>query len=629
MISNMKYKMPFTPPHEATRAPSKVGGGGVLQTALVAGLAVCTAISGHADEHDEWVSLFDGETLDGWRASENPDSFWVEDGKIIVDGPRAHLFYEGEVGGADFTDFEMRMDVKTFPEANSGVFFHTRYQDSGWPAHGHEVQINATHSDRIKTGSIYAVDNILDDAPHVDREWFHLHFIVMGNRVLVKVDGELVNDYTEPEGTEGPRHLSSGTVALQAHDPNSVIHFRNIELRELEKPEPLQALYVTGGGWHDYENQEEIVTEGLGYRVRLDWTVEHEAGTSSDHWPERFERDDWVDGFDLVVYNFCITETPGAGHVEGIVDQHVEFGVPAVFLHCAIHSFRADTTKWFEFGGVRSHRHEAHRPFDVEVIEGDHPVMIGFPEDGWRTPRGELYEIAEVYDTATPLAQAYGQDTERNHTVIWTNEYEGVRVFGTTIGHHNETMEHDVFLDFVSRGLLWSVGEINRDGSPGMGYTGPGAPPFEVDPELSNVIEPSDSITAVPTDNTPDNEGVENAIDGRADTKYLNFDGLSAGFEVATERSSIVQAIRLTSANDAPERDPAGYVIEGSNNGTEWAEIARGSIDPFPGRHAVWADGFANEDAYTYYRVTFPDTRGGVDLMQIAQVELMGRLAGD
>ncbi|MEX2380855.1 MAG: family 16 glycoside hydrolase, partial [Opitutales bacterium] len=454
---------------------------GSLVMALVATMAVHLSpqleAASHGDGHDHdddgWVSLFDGETLDGWRASENPDTFHVEDGKIIVDGPRAHLFYEGEVGNADFEDFEIRMDVMTFPQANSGVFFHTEYQETGWPSVGYEVQVNATHGDRIKTGSIYGVQNIMDEAPHEDEEWFNLHFSVRGNRVVVKVDGEVVNDFTEtPDDVSGTRRLSSGTVALQGHDPNSVIHFRNIELRELDGAEAVKALYVTGGGWHDYEAQEGIITEGLGSRVNIDWTIENEAGNRSNHWPERFEQDNWAEGYDVVVYNFCITGTPGADHVDGVVDMHADLGVPAVFLHCAIHSFRADTTKWFEFGGVRSHRHEGHRPFHVEVIEADHPIMIGFPEDGWQTPQGELYEIAEVYENTTPLAQAYGQDTERDHIVIWTNEYEGVRVFGTTIGHHNETMEHEVYLDFVSRGLLWAAGKLNDDGEPEAGYAG-------------------------------------------------------------------------------------------------------------------------------------------------------------
>ncbi len=617
--------------NKTTRTPFRIlTGSSFFRFALISALAGLMAVTLNADDNDGWVSLFDGETLDGWRASENPDSFSVEDGIIIVDGPRAHLFYEGEVGGANFTDFEMRMDIKTFYRANSGVFFHTQYQETGWPRHGHEVQVNATHGDRIKTGSIYAVANILDDAPHVDEEWFHLHFKVIGNRIIVNVDGEQVMDFTEPEGVTGPRRFSSGTVALQAHDPDSVIHYRNIELREVTRPEPIRALYVTGGGWHDYAAQEAIVTEGLGYRTRIDWTIEHDAGTNSDHWPERFNQENWMEGFDVVVYNFCITGTPGPGPIEDIVEMHVDLGVPAVFLHCAIHSFRTQTTRWFEFGGVRSHRHEAHRPFFVEPLEPEHPIMKGFPEDGWQTPRGELYEIAEVYANATPLAHAYGQDTDRYHTVIWTNEYEGVRVFGTTIGHHNETMEHRVFQDFVARGLLWSVDKLYDNGNPALGYEGPGVPPFEPDPRSNVVTDPSDEIIAIPHENSPGNEGVANAIDGDTNTKYLHFDGGSepTGFQVTLSRPAVVEAIRLTSANDAPERDPSAYRIHGSNDGENWHEIAGGSVDAFPGRHATWAAGFENDRAFRHYQVIFPSVRGGGS-MQIALVELLGTAAED
>ncbi len=202
----------------------------VLASILAIGLAV-SAIAAE-DEGADWVSIFNGENLDGWRASENPQSFKVEDGIIVAHGPRAHLFYEGSVADADFEDFEFKCKVYTYPEANSGVFFHTEYQERGWPGHGYEAQINVTHSDSIKTGSIYAVKNILDNAPHEDHEWFELYIRVDGDRIVVKVDGEVVIEYTEdPADISGNRRLSSGTFALQAHDPNSRMYFKNIYVR--------------------------------------------------------------------------------------------------------------------------------------------------------------------------------------------------------------------------------------------------------------------------------------------------------------------------------------------------------------------------------------------------------------
>ncbi len=185
---------------------------------------------------ERWYKLFNGEDLEGWRpAEENPHVFSVEGGQIVVDGPRSHLFYDGPVAGADFKDFHFRSEVYTYPRANSGIFFHTQWQAQGWPSVGYEAQVNATHRDRIKTGSVYGVSNVLDDPPHDDKEWFLYEIIVEGDRIVLKVDGETVMDYTErEEDIRGQRRLSSGTFALQAHDPGSRMYFRNIYVRPLE-----------------------------------------------------------------------------------------------------------------------------------------------------------------------------------------------------------------------------------------------------------------------------------------------------------------------------------------------------------------------------------------------------------
>lgn len=184
-------------------------------------------------EQEGWISLFDGKTLDGWRASENKETFSVRDGMIVVEGPRSHLFYVGEVGGADFTNFEWKADVKTEPGSNSGMYFHTTYQEEGWPGKGYEVQVNNTHRDPKKTGGLYAIVDVFE-APATDGEWFTQEVRVEGRRIVVKVNGETTVDYTEPDGLDRPeRQLSSGTVALQGHDPDSVVYYKNIFIRLL------------------------------------------------------------------------------------------------------------------------------------------------------------------------------------------------------------------------------------------------------------------------------------------------------------------------------------------------------------------------------------------------------------
>lgn len=183
-------------------------------------------------DDDGFVCLFDGKTLAGWKASENPDSCKVEDGNIVVHGPRAHLFYVGDVEDHDFKNFHFKADVMTTPGSNSGLYFHTKYQETGWPSIGYESQVNNTHKDPKKTGGLYGVRDVFE-APAKDNEWFTQEIIVDGKQIVIKVDGKTLVDYTEPDGVEGGRKLSSGTFAIQAHDPKSKVLFKNIQVKPL------------------------------------------------------------------------------------------------------------------------------------------------------------------------------------------------------------------------------------------------------------------------------------------------------------------------------------------------------------------------------------------------------------
>ena len=185
-----------------------------------------------------WVCLFDGESLDGWKVSEHPQSFTVKDGAIVAHGSRAHCFYVGPVGNANFKDFELKVDVMTKPNSNGGIFFHTEYQNEGWPAKGFEAQVNNTYADDPrKTGSLYGIVDVLE-APAKDDLWFTEHVIVKGKRVIIKVDGKTLVDWTEPESPRDTERrpaqvVSSGTIALQGHDPGSTVHYKNIRIKPL------------------------------------------------------------------------------------------------------------------------------------------------------------------------------------------------------------------------------------------------------------------------------------------------------------------------------------------------------------------------------------------------------------
>ena len=191
----------------------------------------CPRQCAETSQRQKWISLFDGKSLNGWKASENTKSFRVEDGKIVADGGRSHLFYTGHVNNAAFTNFEFKADVMTMPGANAGLYFHTAFQESGWPGRGLEVQVNNSYkSDPRKTGSLYGLQDVLV-TPIEDNKWFTEHIIVEGKHVTVKVNGVTLVDYTEPD--DAARKISGGTFALQCHDPKSKVYFKNIMVRPL------------------------------------------------------------------------------------------------------------------------------------------------------------------------------------------------------------------------------------------------------------------------------------------------------------------------------------------------------------------------------------------------------------
>lgn len=175
-----------------------------------------------------WTKLFDGKSLEGWKASENPPTFTVKDGAIVVFGNRAHLFYSGPFMDHNFKNFEFKLKVMTTPGSNSGLFIHTEYQETGWPSKGYEIQVNQTQSDWRKTGSVYGVQDVKEVFVK-DNEWYTQHIIVQGKRIIVKVNDKVINDYTEGENGK----LSSGTIALQGHDPKSKVYYKDIMVRAL------------------------------------------------------------------------------------------------------------------------------------------------------------------------------------------------------------------------------------------------------------------------------------------------------------------------------------------------------------------------------------------------------------
>lgn len=199
-----------------------------------------------AEKRAGWCLLFNGKDLDAWKIAENKNAFSVKDGILVVKGRRGHLFYSGEVSGATFKDFHFKADVMTWPKANSGLYIHTAFQKGGWPRKGYECQVNNTHKDPKKTAGIYAVkDNF--KAPAKDFEWFNYEIILTGKRIRTKINGETIIDFTEPENHNvrgwPDRRVSEGTFAIQAHDPGSEVHYRNIKVKTPETERSAKSKY--------------------------------------------------------------------------------------------------------------------------------------------------------------------------------------------------------------------------------------------------------------------------------------------------------------------------------------------------------------------------------------------------
>lgn len=227
-----------------------------------------------------------------------------------------------------------------------------------------------------------------------------------------------------------------------------------------EQP-PIQALLITGGGWHDYEYQKELLTKGISERLEgnVEWTIIHEGDGEPDYHVSILQEENWAEDYDVVVHNTGFGRVTDPDFVEQFVKYHM--GTPAVLIHASVHSYRyaEPADPWFEFMGFQSMSHEGQRRFEVENIAPDHPIMEGFP-DVWLTPADEIYINEKIWGDITPLARAYGKETEEYHTVIWTHEINGTKVFATTPGHNNEVFEEKEFLDNIANGLLWAVDRL-------------------------------------------------------------------------------------------------------------------------------------------------------------------------
>jgi uncharacterized protein len=234
---------------------------------------------------------------------------------------------------------------------------------------------------------------------------------------------------------------------------------------------PLKIIHIGGGCCHDYENQKNILKEGIESRINaaVDLFV---SGTEKDHRNPIFDKENWSQGYDAVLFNVCYGAIVDDEYIKKIVAETAKNGKGVSFIHCSLHTFRnakSGAVAWRELIGLSSKDHGKKSPILVENTKKEHPIMIGFPEM-WETPNGELYNIFAKGAHAEVLGEGRYPDSDKTNACIWINKYQDSKVFGTSLGHHNETMQAKEYQDLLSRGILWTVGKLKDDGTPVAGY---------------------------------------------------------------------------------------------------------------------------------------------------------------
>jgi uncharacterized protein len=228
---------------------------------------------------------------------------------------------------------------------------------------------------------------------------------------------------------------------------------------EAQSKKPLHVLLITGGCCHNYKLQTQALKEAVAKMAQADWTVVNEGGTGTKAQISLYENPEWPKGFDVVLHNECFADTTDHEYIRRITQAH-KAGVPAVVIHCAMHTYRAtDIDDWREFLGVTSRRHDQQGRYPVKKAEPQHSIVKGMP-DLWVTPLDELYVIEKLWPNAKALATSVSEQDGKTYPVAWINQYGKARVFGTTFGHSDDTFRDPVFLTCVSRAVLWAADRL-------------------------------------------------------------------------------------------------------------------------------------------------------------------------
>ena len=224
---------------------------------------------------------------------------------------------------------------------------------------------------------------------------------------------------------------------------------------------PLRALLITGGCCHNYPLQTQQLTNTMTRLAAVDWTVVMEGGNGTRAEISLYDNPDWAKGYDVVIHNECFADTTNQVYLRKITTAH-HAGVPAVVIHCAMHTYRAaEIDDWREFLGVTSKHHDHQSKYPVKLVAPAHPILKGIAPD-WVTPMDELYIVEKLWPNAKALASSVSEKDGKTYPVAWINQYGKARVFGTTYGHSDAAWRDENFLKLVSQGTLWVAGRLKE-----------------------------------------------------------------------------------------------------------------------------------------------------------------------
>ena len=352
------------------------------------------------------------------------------------------------------------------------------------------------------------------------------------------------------------------------------------------KPAKLKALLVAGGCCHDYTNQHKVLAEGIQARANVQVDVYWTDDRSTNPPLPLYQDLNWADGYDIVIHDECAAGNSDLGVIHNILNAHQT--IPAVHLHCAMHSFRNGTDLWFKHLGIQSTSHGPQVPIGIQFTDTDHPITSTLKD--WTTIREELYNNVKMFDahplaTGKQLIERNGKEHTVEHVVAWINEKQGARSFSTTIGHNTETVADARYLELVTRGLLWACGKLdNTHLTPYKGdnkVTFVKSTPKQPDPPKAIGTAPKDAtLVTVTASSTQDQRFAWMAVDGDKKTRWCAENAIKPQWlQLEFEKSQKISSVNIEweSRNNA-----YGYKLEGSMDGKSWRAIhdAADNLDP-------------------------------------------------